>query len=81
MNDQHGKEQDDIVKNNQNIDKLSEQTSYRLKAAAFLAIIGSLGFFSGFGGAISTVKKQDPSSFNKGLTSNRIVKQVYCLNP
>ena len=41
---------------------------YRLKAAAFLAIVGGLGLGTGFGGALAAAKKQDPASFDKGLT-------------
>ena len=55
---------------------VSEQsnTRYRLKAAAFLTFIGGLGFASGFGGAVAAAKKQDPASFDHGLTQSKAEK-------
>ena len=42
--------------------------NYNVKAGAFLAFAGGFGMLVGFGGAVSQVKKQDPSHFDKGLT-------------
>lgn len=42
--------------------------SYKLKAGAFLAFTGGFGLFAGFASALGQAKKQDPSSFDKGLT-------------
>ena len=49
---------------------------YRIKAAAFLTIIGSVGLLAGFGGAVATVKKQDPSHFDQGLAKTKSSIQV-----
>ena len=43
--------------------------SYKIKAGLFLATAGSIGFLSGFSGALAQSKKQDPESFDKGLLS------------
>ena len=42
--------------------------SYKLKAGAFLAFTGGFGLFAGFASALGQTKKQDPASFDKGLT-------------
>ena len=47
---------------------------YRLKAAAFLTLIGGLGLVSGFGGALAAAKKQDPASFDLGLAPSKAGK-------
>lgn len=60
------------------IEQSNTDTRYRLKAAAFLTLIGGLGFGAAFGGAIAAVKKQDPSSFDQGLTATKIVQKVWC---
>ena len=49
---------------------------YRIKAAAFLTIIGGVGLLAGFGGAVATVKKQDPSYFDQGLAKTKSSIQV-----
>ena len=49
---------------------------YRIKAAAFLTIIGGVGLLAGFGGEVATVKKQDPSSFDQGLAKIKSPIQV-----
>ena len=46
----------------------SRNLSYKLKAGTFLAFAGGFGMLAGFGGALSQVKKQDPSHFDKGMT-------------
>jgi len=46
----------------------SSAFNYNVKAGAFLAFAGGFGMLVGFGGAVSQVKKQDPSHFDKGLT-------------
>ena len=61
----------DVVKENANTD-----TRYRFKAAAFLSVIGAFGFLTGFGGALAAVKKQDPSSFDQGLTPTNSIHKV-----
>ena len=50
----------------------SAEIKYRLKATAFLTIIGGVGVLAGFSGAVAAVKKQDPSSFNQGLATANI---------
>ena len=68
-------DQIDSVKDSHNIPTQSNNDNrYRLKAAAFLTVIGSFGFLAGFGGAVAAVKKQDPSSFDQGLTTTNLVK-------
>lgn len=42
--------------------------SYKLKAGAFLAFTGGFGMLAGFAGALGQAKKQDPASFDKGMT-------------
>ena len=42
--------------------------AFKLKAAAFLAFTGGFGMFAGFAGALGQTKKQDPGSFDRGLT-------------
>ena len=42
--------------------------SYKLKAGAFLVFTGGFGMCAGFAGALGQAKKQDPSSFDKGMT-------------
>ena len=54
----------------------SAETKYRLKATAFLTIIGGVGVLAGFSGAVAAVKKQDPSSFNQGLATANIINKV-----
>ena len=49
---------------------------YRVKAAAFLTIIGGVGLLAGFGGAVATAKKQDPSYFDQGLAKTKSSIQV-----
>jgi len=55
----------------------SPESKYRLKAAAFLTIIGGIGVLAGFSGAVAAVKKQDPSSFDQGLAPSKIINQTY----
>jgi len=52
-------------------------TKYRIKAAAFLTIIGGIGVLAGFSGAVAAVKKQDPSHFDQGLAKSKSINQVY----
>ena len=49
-------------------DQEDSDFNYNVKAGAFLAFAGGFGMLVGFGGAVSQVKKQDPSHFDKGLT-------------
>ena len=51
-------------------------TKYRIKAAAFLTIIGGIGVLAGFSGAVAAVKKQDPSHFDQGLAISKSINQV-----
>ena len=46
----------------------SNSLSYKLKAGAFLAFTGGFGMLAGFAGALGQAKKQDPASFDKGMT-------------
>ena len=46
----------------------SSSLSYKLKAGAFLAFTGGFGMLAGFAGALGQAKKQDPTSFDKGMT-------------
>lgn len=74
------KNQTDVLNDKQNIPvESNKDTRYRLKAGTFLTVIGGFGFLAGFGGAIAAVKKQDPSSFDHGLTRTNLAKakQVY----
>ena len=41
---------------------------YRIKAAAFLTIIGGVGLLAGFGGAVATVKNPDTKRGMFGLS-------------
>ena len=42
-----------------------KDTGYKIKAGLFLATAGGIGLLAGFSGALATVKKQDPQSFDK----------------
>ena len=44
-----------------------KDTGYKIKAGLFLATAGGIGLLAGFSGALATVKKQDPQSFDKGM--------------
>ena len=46
----------------------AKSLSYKLKAGAFLAFTGGFGMLAGFAGALGQAKKQDPASFDKGMT-------------
>ena len=46
----------------------SSSLSYKVKAGAFLAFTGGFGMLAGFAGALGQAKKQDPASFDKGMT-------------
>ena len=46
----------------------SNSLSYKIKAGAFLAFTGGFGMLAGFAGALGQAKKQDPTSFDKGMT-------------
>ena len=73
--DQRNENQTDALNNKETLPAQSNKDSrYRSKAAAFLTIIGGFGFIAGFGGAIAAVKKQDPSSFDQGLTTINLAK-------
>ena len=54
----------------------SVDSKYRIKAAAFLTIIGGIGVLAGFSGAVAAVKKQDPSHFDQGLSKSKSINQV-----
>ena len=69
------KNQTDLLNDKQNIPvESNKDTRYRLKAGTFLTVIGGFGFLAGFGGAVAAVKKQDPSSFDHGLTTTNLAK-------
>ena len=42
-----------------------QDRGYKIKAGLFLATAGGIGLLAGFSGALATVKKQDPLSFDK----------------
>ena len=42
-----------------------QERGYKIKAGLFLATAGGIGLLAGFSGALATVKKQDPQSFDK----------------
>ena len=42
-----------------------KDTGYKIKAGLFLATAGGIGLLAGFSGALASVKKQDPQSFDK----------------
>ena len=67
---------DEITKTNNNpaLEQPRSDLRYRLKAAAFLTLIGGLGLVSGFGGALAAAKKQDPASFDLGLAPSKVEK-------
>ncbi|XP_071746596.1 transmembrane protein 242 [Lepeophtheirus salmonis] len=45
----------------------SNNLSYKLKSGLFLFLAAGIGLFSGFGGAITSIKKKDPKSFAEGI--------------
>ena len=49
-------------------EEADKSLSYKLKAGAFLAFTGGFGMLAGFAGALGQAKKQDPASFDKGMT-------------
>lgn len=69
-------QRDETTKTNDNpaLEQPRSDLRYRLKAAAFLTLIGGLGLLSGFGGAVAAAKKQDPASFDLGLAPSKAGK-------
>ena len=49
-------------------EEADKSLEYKLKAGAFLAFTGGFGMLAGFAGALGQAKKQDPASFDKGMT-------------